>query len=247
MRRIALCATLALSLLGAQSASAGVPTTVNIDAHITPLIRIFSPKPQTATLAINLKFQGQDGQPAATLTKAVLNFPFGAHLNGQFFPACSADMIRNHKPCPKGSLIGTGKARGALGDAIEDLTVKLYNGKGGKSITFFLEGDRPAVIAVPFDAPLRTFKSGDWNYDLTVNVPEILQRIVGIDVSLDYFNVKVGANRVVKGKKHGYIETVICPPGALVPIRAAFSFLEAPDFKTDTYIHCGGSVALPQG
>ena len=39
--------------------------------------------------------------------------------------------------------------------------------------------------------------------------------------------------------KRGYIETLICPPGALVPMSGDFSFLEAPDFHTDGYIHCG--------
>jgi hypothetical protein len=51
--------------------------------------------------------------------------------------------------------------------------------------------------------------------------------------------VKVGASRVVKGKKRGYIETLICPPKALVPIRGDFKFANANPFHTDTYIHCG--------
>ena len=238
MRRIALCATLALSMLGG-TANAGAPTTVKVDSHITPVIRPFTSKPTPSTLTVNLDFQGENGQLSSALTQAVLNFSYGAHLNGSLFPSCSADMIRNHKQCPKGSLIGTGVGLGSLADAQENITLKLYNGPKGKSITFLIHGDRPAVIDVPFDAPLKTFAGGLYNYGLTVPVPEILQRIAGVDVSLDFLNVKVGAKRKVKGRTRGYIETLICPPGALVPLGARFSFLEAPDYQTADYIHCG--------
>jgi hypothetical protein len=70
-------------------------------------------------------------------------------------------------------------------------------------------------------------------------VPEILQRVAGLPISLKFFNVKVGATRKVKGKKRGWIETLICPPKALVPISGDFTFVDADPFHTDTYIHCG--------
>lgn len=238
MRRIALCTTTTLLLVCA-SAFAGPPTTVTVDSHVTPVIRKFQAKTTPSTLAINLKFATATGEPTAALTKAVLNFTYGAKLNGSLFPSCSADMIRNHKACPKGSLIGTGTGLGALADAQEPITLQLYNGPRGKSITFRIKGERPAVIDVPFDAPLQTFNSGLYNYRLTVPVPEILQRIAGVEVSLDHLNVKVGATRKVNGRKRGYVETLICPPGALVVIGSQFSFLEAPDYSTNGYIHCG--------
>jgi hypothetical protein len=238
MRRIALCATMALLIVCA-TATAGPPTTVTVDSHVTPVIRKFQAKTTPSTLAINLKFSTATGEPSSALTKAVLNFTYGAKLNGNLFPSCSADMIRNHKACPKGSLIGTGTGLGALADAQEPITLQLYNGPGGKSITFRIKGERPAVIDVPFDAPLQTFNSGLYNYRLTVAVPDILQRIAGVEVSLDHLDVKVNGKRKVKGKMRGYIETLICPPGALVVIGSTFSFLEAPDYTTNGYIHCG--------
>ncbi len=247
MRRIALCATTALLVVGACAAVAIADndgSTVVIDSHVTPVIRQFTPHTSSATLAVNLKFAGPNGQPADTLQQVILQFTYGAHLNGNLFPSCSADQIRNHKRCPKGSKVGSGTALGILGGGTdnpteEPITVALYNGPKGKSITFEIKGDAPAVIDVPFDAPLQTFKTGTYNYKLTVNVPDILQIIAGIPISLDHFNVKVGAARVVKGHKRGYIETLICPPAALVPISGDFKFLNAPSFHTDTYIHCG--------
>ena len=244
MRRIALCATLALTTacLLAIPAFAGGPTTVDIDSHVNPVIRAFTPRTTSSKLAINLKFHGPEGDVAATLKRVLLKFTYGAHLNGSKFPSCSADMIRNHKNCPKGSIIGTGKARGLVGaqnPAVENIDVTLYNGPKGKSITFRIQGEQPAPIDVPFDAPLTTFKSGTYNYQVDVAVPDILQRVAGLPISLDFFNVTVGATTKFKGKKVGYIETLICPPKALVPIQGDFQFVDADPYHIDTYIHCG--------
>jgi hypothetical protein len=239
MRRTALCATFALLLTLSATANAATPTSVKVDSHITPVIRQFTTKTTPATLKVNLTFTAADGGFQAALTEAVLNFSYGAHLNAALFPSCAPKTIQAHKACPKGSQIGSGVGEGALADAIEPITMKLYNGPGGKSITFRIQGDRPAVIDSAFTAPLKTFSGGLYNYGLTVPVPEELQRIAGVDVSLHFLNVTVNAKRKVKGRTRGYIETLICPPGALVPLGTSFSFLEAPTFKADDYIHCG--------
>jgi hypothetical protein len=237
MRRIALCATLALLITA--TAHAAAPTSVAIDSHITPVIRAFTTKTTPATLKVNLDFSAPEGEFGAALTKAVLDFSYGAQINGKLFPSCTVATIEADKKCPKGSLIGTGVGVGSLADAREDITLKLYNGPGGKSITFLIDGERPAIIHIPFSAPLKTNNGGLYNFTLTVPVPEALQRIAGVDVSLDYLNVTVNGKRRVKGRTRGWVETLICPPGALVPVRGVFSFLEAPDFSQDTYIHCG--------
>lgn len=242
MRRIALCATTALLVL--LPASALAQSTVDIDSHATPVVRKFSPKTTPTKLSVNLKFHGPNGGPADTLQSAVLKFTYGAHLNGNLFPSCSAAQIRSHVKCPKGSKIGSGSALGILGGGTDNPTtepidVTLYNGPKGKSITFQIQGQAPAVIDVSFDAPLKTFTSGNYNYQLTVNVPDILQVVAGIPISLDFFNVTVGANTKVHGRTRGYIETLICPPLALVPISGDFGFLNAPSYHIDTYIHCG--------
>jgi hypothetical protein len=246
MRRIALCAMTALVVAGTYTttALADGQTTVSIDSHVTPVIRAFTPKTTSSTLAVNLTFAGPDGTAAATLKQAILKFTYGAKVNGGFFPSCSAQMIRNHEACPKGSQIGSGTGLGTIGDppnaTEEPINITLYNGPKGKSITFRILGKAPAVIDVPFDAPLKTLSGGAYNYQLTVDVPEILQRVAGLPISLKFFNVKVGASRKVKGRKRGWIETLICPPKALVPIAGDFTFVEgSAPFHTDTYIHCG--------
>jgi hypothetical protein len=246
MRRIALCAAMALltACCITTAALAEGQTTVEIDSHVTPVIRAFTPNTTSATLAVNLTFSGENGTSAATLKQAILKFTYGAKVNGNLFPSCTAEKIRNHEPCPTGSRIGSGSGLGTVGDgpdAVEEpIKIELYNGPKGKSIVFRILGDRPAVIDVPFDAPLKTLSGGAYNYQLTVDVPEILQRVAGLPISIKHLNVKVGASRKVKGKKRGWIEVLICPPKALVPISGDFSFVEGSNpFHVETYIHCG--------
>ena len=245
MRRIALCAATALAtaLCFATPALADGQTSVVIDSHVTPVIRAFTPKTTSSTLTVNLDFSGENGTAADTLTKVVLRFTYGAHVNGNLFPSCTADTIRNHKACPKGSIIGTGTGLGTVGEppnaTEEPIKLTLYNGPKGKSIVFRIQGEAPVVIDVPFDADFKTLSGGDYNYQLTVPIPDILQRVAGLPISIKFLKVKVGATVKKKGRKRGWIETLICPPKALVPISGDFSFVNTNPFHVDTYIHCG--------
>src|SRR4051794_13509575 len=149
MRRIALCATTALLIAccATTAALADGQTTVEIDSHVTPVVRAFTPKTTSATLAVNLTFTGANGTSAATLKQVILKFTYGAHVNGNLFPSCTADTIRNHRACPKGSRIGSGSGLGTVGDgpdaAQEPITLELYNGPKGKSIVFRIIGEQP--------------------------------------------------------------------------------------------------------
>jgi hypothetical protein len=240
LRRISLCA-LAAAVAGlAAVPAADADNHARLEGKITPVLRAFPKRPQPATLSLSLGFTADQGQ-ASVLKRAVIFFPYGSQLNGKLFPACDVKELEAQGPkaCPKGSKIGGGTAAGTAGDVREQISVSLFNGEGGKSIVFYLQGTNPVVLNVPFESPLVLLKGGTYNFRLTVDVPEVLQRIVGLDVAIEDFSVKVDATRRVKGRKRGYIETMICPPGALVPIRGAFSFLEAPDLTKDAYLSCG--------
>jgi hypothetical protein len=233
---------IAASLAGLTAATAAMAANhARLDGRITPVIRGLPTVPQPAALSLSLGFTGDDGNQASVLTRAVIQFPYGSHLNGNLFPSCNVKQLaeQGKSACPKGSRIGGGTAVGTAGDVREEITVNLYNGKSGKAIVFYLQGDNPVVLNVPWESPLQQLTGGMWNFRLTVDVPEVLQRIVGLDVAIQDFSVKVDATRRVKGRKRGYIETLICPPGALVPIRGDFTFIEAPDLRQDSYLHCG--------
>jgi hypothetical protein len=234
-------AVLAASLAVASPASA---TKVTIEGHLTPVIRLFQPRPVPAALAIDLKFVGDDGGEPPTLQNAAIKFPYGANFNGKLFPGCDPAKLeaKGKKGCSAASKIGGGFAIGAdpSGGIRQNVDVTLYNGKGGRSIVFYLIGNGdPLSFAVPFAGAFSTFSGGDWHYGLDVPVPEALQRVAGIDISVEQFSVKVSATRRIKGRKRGIVEAIVCPPGTLVPVSGTFSFRDNPQVKQDSYITCG--------
>jgi hypothetical protein len=242
-RSLPLALVAVVAAVAAVAAAPAGATTVAIDSHLTPVIRLFQKRPVPASLSVNLTFTGDNGAEPPVLQQAKLEFPYGANFNGPLFPSCDPGAIADMgvKACPAGSKIGTGTAVGASSDSSihEDIAVTLFNGAKGKSIVFYLVGNNPVNINVPFAGPFETFAGGDWHYGLTVNVPDNLQRIAGINVAVEKFDVKVGATRKVKGRKRGLVEAIVCPPGTLVPIRGTFSFADAPSVTTNSYVHCG--------
>ena len=53
---------------------------------------------------------------------------------------------------------------------------------------------------VPFDADFKTLSGGDYNYQLTVPIPDILQRVAGLPISIKFLKVKVGATVRLRGQ-----------------------------------------------
>jgi len=241
---------MALVGLAAAAAAAGARTLVQLTGTATPPISAFTLKPQTLSLTIDASFTndlGGDELPG-TVSKAVIYFPHGPRVNGRLFPSCDPRRLQRlrgaSRACPRGSRLGGGTALGAspqFGIGVrERLRVDLYNGRGGRSIIFFLTGLNPVLISGMIVAPFDALRGGRWGYRLTMNVPHGLQEIAsGIFASLLDFRVRTGGSVVRGGHRYGFIEALACPPGALVPVRGVFSFRGGERTTTDSYIACG--------
>jgi hypothetical protein len=243
--------TIAVALAGLVllAGSAGAKTLVDISGTATPPISAFTLKPQTLSLTIETRFASDvAGELPGTVSKAVIYFPHGPRVNGRYFPSCDPQVLRRlrgaPRACPHGSRLGGGTALGAspqFGIGVrERLKVDLYNGKGGRSIIFFLRGLNPVLISGMIVAPFTALHGGRWGYRLTLNVPPGLQEIApDIFASLLDFKVTTGGSVTVHGHRYGFIESLACPPGALVPVRGVFSFRGGDSTTTDSYIACG--------
>jgi hypothetical protein len=236
----------------APGATAGAKTLVAISGTAGPPISAFTLKPQTLSLMIDTRFSTDvAGELPATVSKAVIYFPHGPRVNGRLFPSCDPRRLQRmrgaRRACPAGSRLGGGIALGTspqFQGVNERAQVELYNGKGGRSIIFWIHGENPVLVAGMIVAPFQTLHGGRWGYKLTLNVPHGLQEIApDIFVSLLDFRVTTGGSvRVRQGGRtvrYGYIEALACPPGALVPVRGVFSFRDGGSATTDSYIACG--------
>jgi len=244
--RIAAALAVSAALVGASTA--GARTLVAIDGTASPAISVFTLTPRTVDLTLDTRFSTDvPGALPGTVAKAVIYFPHGPRVNGALFPSCDPRRLQRMRgvrtACPAGSRLGGGVATGTspqFEDVIEHLKVDLYNGKGGRSIIFWLHGESPVLIAGMIVAPFTALHGGRWGYRLTLNVPHGLQEIAsGIFASLLDFKVTAGGSVVRGGHRYGFIETLACPPGALVPVRGVFSFRGGASTTTDSYIACG--------
>ncbi len=247
VRRLA-AAALAVAAVLAATTSAGARTLVDIGGTAFPPISAFTLKPQTLSLTIETRFSSDvPGTLPGTVTKAVIYFPHGPRVNGRLFPACDPRRLQrmrgSRRACPAGSRLGGGVALGTspqFAGVNEHAQVELYNGPGGRSIVFWIHGENPVIVAGMIVAPFRALHGGRWGYKLTLPVPHNLQEIASdIFVSLLDFKVTTGGSVVRDGHRYGFIESLACPPGALVPVRGEFSFLGGASTSSDSYIACG--------
>lgn len=248
LTRPPLAASLALVAALAAPAACGARTLVKIDGVASPAISAFTLTPQTIRLTLDTSFATDvPGELPATISRAVIYFPHGPRVNGALFPSCDPRRLQRMRgapgACPAGARLGGGAALGTspqFAGVDERLKVDLYNGKGGRSILFWLHGENPVLIAGMIVAPFTALRGGRWGYRLTLPVPHDLQEIAsGIYASLLDFNVTAGGSVVRHGHRYGYIETLACPPGALVPVRGVFDFRGGGSASTDSYIACG--------
>jgi hypothetical protein len=250
--RALIVALLVAAGLVAGSATAGAKTLVDIGGVATPPIDVFTLEPQTVSLTIDARFSSDvaDELPGV-VSKATIYFPHGPRVNGRFFPSCDPQRLRRmrgaRRACPAGSRLGGGVAIGTspqFEGVNEQLRVDMYNGKGGRSIIFYLQGLNPVLVSGMIVAPFKALRGGRWGYRLTMPVPDDLQEIAsGIFASLLDFKVTAGGSVRVRQNgrmvRYGYIETLACPPGALVPVRGVFAFRGGASTTTDSYIACG--------
>jgi hypothetical protein len=233
------------------AARADAKTIVQISGSAGPAITAFTTTPQALNVTVDLRFSTDvPGTDPGTITKSTVFFPHGPRLNGALFPSCDPrKLVRAHGrrgACPRGSQIGSGTALGTspqFHGVLEHLKVELYNGPRGRSFVFWLHGDIPISIQGLINAPLRAIHNHKWAYQLSLKVPRDLQVLgPGLFASLLRFTTHVDGSVPVRegGRmvRHGYIEALACPPGALVPIRSTFAFLDHTSAAADGYVAC---------
>jgi hypothetical protein len=249
--QVAAAGLAAAALAAAAPAAAPAKTIVQIGGTVGPAIIPFTTTPHALSLLFDVRLSTDvpDGDPA-TIVKTTIFFPHGPRVNGALFPSCDPKVLKrrrgSRRACPRGSRLGGGTAIGTspqFHGIRENLKVDVYNGPGGRTLLFWLHGDIPVSIASMIVASLQPIHSHMWAYRLTLKVPKDLQELIpGTFASLLRFTTKVGGTVQVRehGRlvRRGYIEALACPPGALVPVRSIFSFIDHPTVTSDGYVTC---------
>jgi hypothetical protein len=240
-RLAALVAAIALALAAVASAADAPAPVTKLRASISPG-KGHTPPGTPLTLTLDTSFRSVPPGGNFVLQHADYLFANGASTNGRLFPICTvARLVKAHGrlgACPKGSQIGGGIARGtavALG-VTSTAKVTLFNGPHN-GLTMNLLVLQPAYINATFASPLVKLH-GKYAYKLEVTVPDSLKTILDTDIVVSEIDVKVGATRIVRGVKRGYLEAVHCPKDGKVPLHADFTFNQNAQTSSETTVAC---------
>jgi hypothetical protein len=246
-RIAAAAAAITLLAIAAVAPAASAPgLTTSISASVSPnhLVRGLTNK---HGMPITLKYNATINHPAGSryqLTRVDVRFPAGVGKpNGNLFPSCSVAKIKaahnSLKVCPRGSRVGSGIATGTAVDigVTSSGKLTLFNGPGGKSITFNVVITSPALINDTFSAPLKKI-SGRYGYSLASPIPTKLQNILDGPIIVRSIKVTTGATIVKRGVRRGFIEAYKCPKNGKAPLHSDFFFSQGATSSADTNILC---------
>jgi hypothetical protein len=165
------------------------------------------------------------------LAHTTLRFPKGSVVNARYFPKCTVTALqqKGQNACPKGSKLGSGKARGAAPPILAsvDAKITLYNGPP--------VGRNPSLIiySVPDIGPILTLagvlkaggSSSDYGYVLDVDVPPIKTLPSAPDASVTFFDATVQDRTVRrKGRTIHYIDAPVLCNGTFFLLDGAFRY-----------------------
>jgi hypothetical protein len=227
-------------------AGAAAPTQATLSGRLSPAILGAPQHPRSVKLSVTARFATipPGGQPAS-LTRALISFPYGASVNGRLFPSCSRPVLDRSGPgaCPRGSRIGSGETTGTAARISERVAIAVFNGPRGRSILFYLTAESPLRIAETIEAPLRQIHTGMYAYQLTLPVPANFQEVAGIPIGVTEFTATVGGSTRVRGRRgsarRGFVEAFACPPGALIPLQGLFSYVGLATQTVHSTLACG--------
>jgi hypothetical protein len=226
MRKLAvLPAALIAAAVVAAPASAQVPeTTFESKAKISPKKAGTKKNPRGITLSGSLKFRTvTQGVEPPIITGGDVLIAKGGLWNGGKYATCSKrtmqrdDSIDN---CPKKSIMGSGSGV-AFADTV-NAAPKVDFVNGGKSTLWaFTTLYRPALVQEPIAIKIKKQSSKKWAYKASFKVPEVLQVVAGVPVTLRDFKFKIGGKKYAKD----LLATTSCPKSKKYPYEATAHYL----------------------
>ena len=128
----------------------------------------------------------------------------GGLWNGAKHPKCTAATLnrRGLQACPKGSIFGKGYATGFADTVRTTPKITLVNG-GAKEAYGFVQLTNPARVNAAVVGHIKKLH-GKWAYQVDFTVPDVLQIVAGVPISLTKLHLTVG--------KGDIIASTYCPP-----------------------------------
>jgi hypothetical protein len=182
-------------------------TTFTTSTKVSPNKAGTKAKPQGVKLTFNAKWTTTGDVDHPIIQSGTVYIPKGGLYNGGKYPKCSAATLGHGGPagCPAKSIMGSGS-----GDALADTvhtTPRITVVNGGSGVIYFwtvLQNPARVQAAVP---AVITKQTGKWAYKVVFKVPQALQIVAGIPITLNTLNVTLGGKPYAKD----WLATTSCP------------------------------------
>jgi hypothetical protein len=194
----------------------GGPTTITVDAKATPNNGGSKAKPQGHKISAKITVTTAGDVDHPIVQSGDVFFPKGSLYQGQKFTSCKKAVLSRSGPdgCPAKSIMGKGSGS-ANADTVE-AGPKVVIINGGKNLVWFYTTlQRPARVRAAIAGKL-TPQSGQWAYKLHFVVPDSLQVVAGIPITLNNLTASAGFKSWAKQ----WLATTSCGAGNKWPFEA---------------------------
>jgi hypothetical protein len=238
MRKLAvLPAALAAAAVVAAPAMAQVPeTTFTAKVNVTPKKAGTKKKPNGHQLSGSLKFKTvTQGVEPPIITGGDFLIPKGGVWGGGKYKTCSGAKMRRAQStdvCPKESIVGSGSGV-AFADNVDAAPDVVFVNGGKSTLWAFTTLYNPALVQEPIAVKI-TKASGKWAYKGSFRVPQVLQIVAGVPVTLRDFSFKIGgkfklpgSGKTTNASKYAplLIASTKCPKSKKAPYEATAHYL----------------------
>jgi hypothetical protein len=226
MRKLAVlpAALMAAAVVAAPAMAQTPETTFQATAKITPKKAGTKKNPQGIKISGNLKFRTiTPGVEPPIITGGEVLLPKGGTYNGGKYKTCAKktmardDSIEN---CNPKSIMGLGSGVAFADNVRAKVRVDFVNG-GKSTLWAFTTLYNPALVQEPIAINIKKLSSSKWGYRASFKVPEVLQVVAGVPITLQDFDFNIGGKKYAKD----YIVTTSCPKAKKYPYEATAQYL----------------------
>jgi hypothetical protein len=193
MRKVALvCVAAVVGVLGITAVASAIQGTQTVSVKLQNNRAGTKAKPRSVSrLTVQTNTTPVPGEPPFATRRAVIHFDKNVVFGNAKFANCAQSVVQsNATRCPSGSRIGSGSAIAQLstGSQVRP-TITAYNGPRGK--LFLLVKEPTFNVNAVLVGTLKT-DTGKYARKLDVAIPQNLQNVAGIVITLTQFTTRVG-------------------------------------------------------
>jgi hypothetical protein len=183
------------------------PTTLTATPTVSPNKAGTTKKPQGVKLAVTVRWVTAGDVEKPIIQTGDVLFPKGSLYNGAKYPKCSQAVLDNGglDACPKKSIMGTGGGDAHADTVITHPDITVVNGGGGKVFLWTILTN-PARVQKAVPGTI-TKMTGKFAYKLHLVVPQALQIVAGVPITLDTLKITAGGKSWAKD----WLATTSCP------------------------------------